>query len=87
MADELLMGAYICKGCGLGDRLDCGQLESTATRDGKAKFAKSHDFLCSADGVAMIQADIDSGETNHVIIGACSRRAKVEAFDDSLWKI
>jgi len=61
VADELLMGAYICKGCGLGDRLDCGQLESTATRDGKAKFAKSHDFLCSADGVAMIQADIDSG--------------------------
>ena len=81
MADEILMGAYICKGCGLGDRLDCGQLESTATRDGKAKFAKSHDFLCSAEGVAMIQADIDAGETNHVIIGACSRRAKVEAFD------
>ncbi|HED34304.1 MAG TPA: hydrogenase iron-sulfur subunit [Gammaproteobacteria bacterium] len=81
MADELLMGAYICKGCGIGDRLDCGQLEQTATRDGKAKFAKSHDFLCSAEGVAMIQADIDSGETNHVILGACSRRAKVEAFN------
>ena len=80
MADEILMGAYICKGCGIGDRLDCGQLETTATRDGKAKFAKSHDFLCSADGVAMIQADIDAGETNHVILGACSRRAKVEAF-------
>ncbi len=80
MADELLMGAYICKGCGIGDRLDCGQLEQTATRDGKAKYAKSHDFLCSAEGVAMIQADIDSGDTNHVIIGACSRRAKVEAF-------
>ena len=75
------MGAYVCKGCGIGDRLDCGQLEQTATRDGKAKFAKSHDFLCSAEGVAMIQADIDSGETNHVIIGACSRRAKVEAFN------
>lgn len=81
MADEILMGAYICKGCGIGDRLDCGQLESTATRDGKAKFAKSHDFLCSAEGVAMIQADIDAGDTNHLIIGACSRRAKVEAFD------
>jgi len=80
MADELLKGAYICKGCGIGDRLDCGQLEQTATRDGKAKYAKSHDFLCSAEGVAMIQADIDSGDTNHVIIGACSRRAKVEAF-------
>jgi len=81
VADELLMGAYICKGCGIGDRLDCGQLEQTATRDGKAKYAKSHDFLCSAEGVAMIQADIDAGETNHVIIGACSRRAKVEAFN------
>jgi quinone-modifying oxidoreductase, subunit QmoB len=81
VADELLMGAYVCKGCGIGDRLDCGQLEQTATRDGKAKFAKSHDYLCSAEGVAMIQADIDSGETNHVIIGACSRRAKVEAFN------
>ena len=81
MADEILMGAYVCKGCGIGDRLDCSQLETTATRDGKAKYAKSHDFLCSAEGVAMIQADIDSGETNHVIIGACSRRAKVEAFN------
>ena len=81
MADEILIGAYICKGCGLGDRLDCGQLETTATRDGKAKFAKSHDYLCSAEGVAMIQADIDAGETNHVVIGACSRRAKVEAFN------
>lgn len=81
MADELLMGAYICSGCGIGDRLDCGQLEQTATRDGKAKFAKTHEYLCSAEGVAMIQADIDSGETNHVIIGACSRRAKVEAFN------
>jgi len=81
VADELLMGAYICSGCGIGDRLDCGQLEQTATRDGKAKFAKTHEYLCSAEGVAMIQADIDSGETNHVIIGACSRRAKVEAFN------
>ncbi|MBI3187942.1 MAG: hydrogenase iron-sulfur subunit [Gammaproteobacteria bacterium] len=80
MADEIKIGAYVCKGCGLGERLNTGQLETTATRDGKAKFAKSHDFLCSADGVAMIQKDIDSGETNHVVIAACSRRAKAEAF-------
>ncbi len=80
MADEIKIGAYVCKGCGLGERLNTGQLETTATRDGKAKFARSHDFLCSADGVAMIQKDIDSGETNHVVIAACSRRAKAEAF-------
>ncbi len=81
MSDEMKIGAYICNGCGLGDRLDSSQLEMTATRDGKAKYAKQHDFLCSADGVAMIQKDIDDGETNHVVIAACSRRAKAEAFN------
>jgi quinone-modifying oxidoreductase subunit QmoB len=80
VSDEIKIGAYICKGCGIGERLNTGQLENTATRDGKAKYAKSHDFLCSAEGVAMIQKDIDSGETNHVVIAACSRRAKAEAF-------
>ncbi|TNF37979.1 MAG: CoB--CoM heterodisulfide reductase iron-sulfur subunit A family protein, partial [Gammaproteobacteria bacterium] len=81
MADEIKIGAYVCKGCGLGERLDCSQLENIATREGKAKYAKSHDFLCSAEGVAMIQADIDAGDTNHVVIAACSRRAKTEAFN------
>jgi quinone-modifying oxidoreductase, subunit QmoB len=80
MADEKKLGAYLCTGCGIGDRLDTSQLESTATRDGKAKFCKAHDFLCSKAGVEMIQKDIDDGEVNHVIIAACSRRAKTEAF-------
>lgn len=80
MADEKKIGAYICKGCGLGERLDTDQLETIATREGKANFAKQHDFLCSAEGVAMIQQDIDAGEATHVMIAACSRRAKTEAF-------
>ncbi len=80
MSDEMKMGAYLCTGCGIGERLDTQELEMTATRDGKAGFCKSHEFLCSRAGVDMIQADIDSGEVNHVIIAACSRRAKNEAF-------
>ena len=80
MADEIKTGAYICKGCGLGERLDCDQLATIATREGKAGFAKQHDFLCSNEGVALIQADIDAGTVNHVVIAACSRRAKAEAF-------
>jgi len=40
MADEMKIGAYICKGCGIGDRLDAGQLETTATRDGKAAICQ-----------------------------------------------
>ena len=58
MSDEIKTGAYICKGCGLGDRLDCGQLATIAEREGKANVVKEHDFLCNAEGVAMIQNDI-----------------------------
>lgn len=74
------IGAYICKGCGIEDRLDVGQLVTTAKRDGKAAVAKEHEFLCNADGVKMIQDDIDNEGVNRVVIAACSRRAKTEAF-------
>ncbi|MCP4409595.1 MAG: hydrogenase iron-sulfur subunit [Gammaproteobacteria bacterium] len=52
-----------------------------AIREGKAGYCKQHDFLCSAEGVAMIRRDIDDGEATHVMIAACSRRAKTEAFN------
>jgi quinone-modifying oxidoreductase subunit QmoB len=75
------IGAYICKGCGLGERLDCSQLTTIATREGKAAIAREHDFLCNADGVAMIRSDIDNEGVNRVMIAACSRRAKTDAFN------
>ncbi|RLA01798.1 MAG: heterodisulfide reductase, partial [Gammaproteobacteria bacterium] len=81
MADEIKVGAYICKGCGLGDRLDCGQLATIAEREGKANLVREHDFLCNAEGVAMIQNDIDNEGVNKVMIAACSRRSKTEAFN------
>lgn len=81
MADEMKIGAYICNGCGIGDRLDSSQLESTAKRDGKAAICKQHDFLCSEAGVKMIQDDIDNEGVNRVVIAACSRRAKTDAFN------
>ena len=80
MADEKVIGAYICKGCGLGDRLDTSGLMMIAEREAKANIVKEHDFLCSAEGVAMIQNDIDNEGVNRVAICACSRRAKTEAF-------
>ena len=80
MADEMKIGAYVCKGCGIGDRLNADQLATTATRDGKAAICQQHDFLCNEDGVKMIQADIDNEGVNRVVIAGCSRRAKTEAF-------
>jgi len=79
MAD-IKVAAYICKGCGLGERLDVDALVKVAQKDGKVPLAKSHDFLCNADGVAMIRNDIETEGVTHIMIGACSRRAKTEAF-------
>ena len=80
MAD-VKTAAYICKGCELGERLDIAALEKAATKSGKMNIVKSHDFLCSADGVAMIQNDIDNEGVTHAAVCACSRRAKTEAFN------
>jgi len=78
---DMKIGAYVCKGCGLDERLDCDELATVAKRDGKAQVVQQHDFLCSAEGVKMIQDDIDNEGVNRVVIGACSRRAKTEAFN------
>ncbi len=78
---ETKIGAYICQGCGLGERLNTQQLELIARREGKAAVAKQHAFLCGGDGVKTIRDDIEAGLVNRVVIGGCSRRAKVEAFD------
>ena len=81
MADEIKIGAYICQGCGIGDRVDTAQMMQIATRDAKAAIAKEHPFLCNAEGIKMIQDDIDNEGVNRVAICACSRRAKSEAFN------
>ncbi len=80
MAD-MKTAAYICKGCELGTRLDAAALVKTATKEGKMHLVREHDFLCSAEGVAMIQNDIDNEGVTHAAICACSRRAKTEAFN------
>lgn len=81
MADEIKTGAYICTGCGLGERLSDAQLPMIAEREAKANVVKEHEFLCNAEGVAMIQNDIDKEGVNRVVICACSRRSKTEAFN------
>ncbi len=80
MSDEKKFAAFTCTGCGIGDRLDVKQLEMTATRDGKMPSCQTHEMLCSKEGVAMIQNAIDNDGVNHIMIAACSRRAKIEAF-------
>ena len=80
MAD-MKIGAYICKGCGIGERLDTAQLAMIAQKEGKAQVVREHEFLCNASGVEMIKNDIANEGVNHVVIAACSRRAKAETFN------
>ena len=81
MADDKKYAAFVCTGCGIGDRLDAGQLETTATRDGKMQSCAQHEMLCNQEGVQLIRDAIDNDGATHIMIAACSRRAKVEAFN------
>jgi quinone-modifying oxidoreductase subunit QmoB len=79
VADKKFAG-YICTGCGIGERLDTKQLEQVATREGKMSLCRQHPMLCSKEGVELIRNDIANEGVTHVMLAACSRRAKVEAF-------
>ena len=78
---ETKTAAYICKGCEIDKRVDVAALSKVATKSGKMNLVREHDFLCSADGVAMIKNDIETEGVTHAAICACSRRAKTEAFN------
>lgn len=80
MADVKKMAGYICTGCGIGERLDVRGLEQVATREGKMQLCRKHEMLCGPEGVQLIRNDIEQEGVTHVMIAACSRRAKVEAF-------
>ena len=77
---QMKTAAYICSGCGIGERLDTIQLAKIAQKEGKMALVREHGFLCSAEGVQAIRDDIEKEAVTHVMIAACSRRAKTDAF-------
>ena len=80
MAEVKKLAGYICTGCGIGERLNAGKLENVAKKEGKIPACKSHPMLCGAEGIQMLKDDIAGGVT-HLMLAACSRRAKVEVFN------
>jgi quinone-modifying oxidoreductase subunit QmoB len=77
---ETKTAAYLCSGCGIGEAIDTAQLAKIAQREGKMALVREHAFLCSGEGVQAIRDDIEKESVTHLMIGACSRRAKTEAF-------
>ncbi len=78
---ETRVGVYICKGCEIGSAVDCDKLVSVANDDAKAALCKTHDVLCSAEGVNLIRSDIQSENLDRVVVAACSGREFPELFD------
>ncbi len=77
---ENKFAAYICSGCGIGEKIDVAQLGKIAQKEGKMQLVRQHELMCGAEGVQAIRDDIANEAVTHVMIGACSRRAKTEAF-------
>ena len=71
-------GVYICTGCGIGDTLDMEDLVEIPEEEGVN--CTTHPFLCSREGVSLIQKDVDDGKVNAMVIGACSRRVNFDVF-------
>ncbi|SLM31524.1 QmoB [Desulfamplus magnetovallimortis] len=71
-------GVYICTGCGIGDVLDMEALVDVPDEEGIN--CTTHPFLCSKEGVAQIQKDVNDGKVNAMVIGACSRRVNFDLF-------
>jgi len=79
---EKKYGVYICKGCGIGDSVDIEKLvKSSKSGPIKEENVKTHDILCSPEGIQLIKNDIKKDGVNTVVIAACSPRVKFEEFD------
>jgi len=71
---------YICTGCGIGESIDTDALCNVAKSEFNVSICRQHNFLCSKEGVELINKDISENELNAVIIGACSPRVHCATF-------
>jgi quinone-modifying oxidoreductase subunit QmoB len=77
---EKKIGVYICKGCDIRDSVDVAKLADVAVKEYKVPVCKTHDILCSPEGLNLIKTDIHDDGVNTVVIAACSPRVKHEEF-------
>ena len=80
---EKKYGAYLCKGCGIGEAIDFESLAKVIKKEGKIQHIKEHDILCSPAAREMILEDLNpEGEAiNALVIAACSPRVKYTELD------
>lgn len=75
------LGFFMCTGCGIGEALDTAALTKVAAKEYKVPVCKEHGYLCSAEGVDLIKAEIEAQAMDGVIIAACSNRVNGDVFN------
>lgn len=75
------VGVYICKGCDIAKSMDVDKLVEVGTGECGAAVCKSHDILCSQEGLDLIRNDVTSEGLNRIVVAACSVRVFPELFD------
>jgi quinone-modifying oxidoreductase subunit QmoB len=73
------VGVFLCTGCDIGTSLAADKLEALAKKSGAVHFA-ANACLCGREGVASIQAAVDAGTVDGVVIAGCSQRHKQQEF-------
>lgn len=71
----------MCTGCGIGEALDTAALTKVAAKEYKVPVCKEHGYLCSAEGVELIKAEIEAQGIDGAIIAACSSRVNGDVFN------
>ncbi len=74
------LGVYICSGCDIGKCLNIEELENIAKSEYKPEICRVNNFLCSKEGLNIINEDIKSSGLNKIVIAACSMRSKQDVF-------
>ncbi len=77
---EKKIGVYICKGCDIADTVEIEKLEEVAVKENQIPVCKSHDALCSPEGLDLIKNDISAEGVNTIVVAACSPRVKYKEF-------
>ncbi len=79
MAERI--GVFVCK-CGpnIGDRIDVDSVVAEAEGIEDVVTAKSHNLLCSEDGIRFLQEEIRKGGLTRVVIAACTPKQYEQKF-------
>jgi len=73
-------GFYICSGCGIGEAVNTEWIMDNVPKEEGYSNCTVHPFLCSKEGVDVINKDIKDKGVNTIVIGACTRRVNYDVF-------